>query len=79
MSYFCICFISLLCDLIFLTYAQVEGIYFEKTFSPIARLEGIRMFLEFACFKKFKIYQLDVKSISLNGNLEDEVYIEQPE
>ena len=60
-------------------YAQVEGIDFEETFTPIARLEAIRMFLQFACFKKFKIYQMDVKSTFLNWNLEEEVYIEKPE
>jgi hypothetical protein len=60
-------------------YAQVEGIDFEKTFSPVAILEAIRMFLAFACFKNFKIYQMDVKLAFLNGNLEEEVYIEQPE
>ena len=57
-------------------YAQVEGIDFGETFSPIARLESIIMFLEFACFKNFKIYQMDVKSAFLNGNLKKEVYIE---
>ena len=60
-------------------YAQVEGIDFEETFSIIAILEAIRMFLAFTCFKNFKIYQMDVKSTFLNGNLEEEVYIEQPE
>jgi hypothetical protein len=37
-------------------YAQVEGIDFEETFAPVARLESIRMFLAFACFKDFKVY-----------------------
>jgi hypothetical protein len=60
-------------------YAQVEGIDFEETFSPVARLEALIMFLAFACFKKFKIYQMDVKSTFLNGNIEEEVYIEQLE
>jgi regulator of extracellular matrix RemA (YlzA/DUF370 family) len=60
-------------------YSQVEGIDFEETFSPVARLEAIRMFLAFACFKNFKIYQMDVKSTFLNGTLEEEVYVEQPE
>jgi hypothetical protein len=60
-------------------YAQVEGIDFEETFSPVARLEAIIMFLAFVCFKNFKVYQMDVKSSFLNGNLEEEVYIEQPE
>jgi hypothetical protein len=60
-------------------YAQIEGVDFEETFSLVARLEAIRMFLAFACYKNFKIYQMDVKSTFLNGNLEEEVYIEQPE
>jgi hypothetical protein len=60
-------------------YAQVEGIDFEETFAPVARLESIRMFLAFASFNNFKVYQMDVKSTFLNGNLEEEVYIEQPE
>ena len=60
-------------------YAQVEGIDFEETFAPVARLEAIRMFLEFLCYKNFKVYQMDVKYVFLNGKLEEEVYIEQPE
>jgi hypothetical protein len=59
-------------------YAQVEGFDFEETFYPVARLEAIIILLAFACFKNFKIYQMDVKSTFLNGNLEEEVYIEQP-
>jgi hypothetical protein len=59
-------------------YSQVEGIDFKETFSLVARLEAIKMFLAFACFKNFKVYQMDVKSSFLNGNLEEEVYIEQP-
>jgi hypothetical protein len=59
-------------------YAQVEGVDFEETFSPVARIEAIRMFLAFACYKKFKVYQMDVKSTFLNGDLEEEVYVEQP-
>jgi hypothetical protein len=58
-------------------YSQVEGIDFEETFSPVARLEAIRMFLAFACFRNFKIYQMDVKSKFLNGTLEEEVYVDQ--
>ena len=59
-------------------YAQVEGVYFGETFAPVAILEAIRMFLAFASYKKFKVYQMDVKSTFLKGNLEEEVYIEQP-
>jgi hypothetical protein len=46
---------------------------------PIARLEAIRMFLSDACHKRFKVYQMDVKSAFLNGDLSEEVYMEQPE
>ena len=60
-------------------YAQVEGIDFEETFAPVARLEAMRMFLSFSCYKNFKVYQMDVKSAFLNGKLEEEVYIEKPE
>ena len=59
-------------------YAQQEGIDFEETFSPIARLEAIRMFLDFSSFQQIKVYQMDVKYAFLNGDLEEEVYIEQP-
>ena len=60
-------------------YAQVEGKDFDETFAPVARMEAIRMFLAYACHKRFKVYQMDVKSAFLNGNLEEEVYMEQPE
>ena len=59
-------------------YAQVEGIDFEETYSPIARRKEIKMFLALSCHKNFKVYQMDVKSAFLNGKLE-EVYIEQLE
>ena len=57
-------------------YAQVEGVDFEETFALVARLESIRMFLSFACYKNFKLYQLDVKYAFQNGNIEEEVYVE---
>jgi hypothetical protein len=60
-------------------YAQVEGIDFEETFSPVARMEAIRFLLAYACSKNIKVYNMDVKSTFLNGKLEEEVYIEQPE
>ena len=60
-------------------YAQIEGLDFDETFVPVARLEAIRMFLAYACHKQFKIYQMDVKSDFLNGDLKEEVYMEQPE
>jgi hypothetical protein len=60
-------------------YAQKEGVDFDETFAPIARLEAIRIFLSYACHKRFKVYQMDVKSCFLNGDLNEEVYMEQPE
>jgi len=59
-------------------YAQIEGLDFGETFAPVARLEAIRMFLAYACHKRFKVYQMDVKSAFLNGDLSEEVYMEQP-
>ena len=44
---------------------QEEGIDYEETFAPVARLEAIRMLLAFACFKDFILYQMDVKSVFL--------------
>eukprot|EP00253_Pinus_taeda_P003957 PITA_03957 len=60
-------------------YAQQEGIDFEETFAPVARLKAIRMFLALSSFQNFKVFQMDVKSSFLNGDLEEEVYIEQPD
>ena len=59
-------------------YCQMEGIDFDETFAPVARLEAIRMFLAYAIQKGFKVYQMDVKSAFLNGELKEEVYVEQP-
>ena len=52
-------------------YAQQEGIDFEETFSPVSRLEAIRMFLALSSFRKFKVYQMDVKLMFLNGALKE--------
>jgi hypothetical protein len=60
-------------------YAEIEGIDFEETYAPVARMEAIRLLLAYACSKNVKVYQMDVKSSFLNGELEEEVYIEQPE
>ena len=59
-------------------YTQVEGIDFEETFAPVARLEAIRITLVYASYKNFKLFQMDVKSAFLNGVIEEEVYVEQP-
>ncbi|PNX61488.1 gag-pol polyprotein, partial [Trifolium pratense] len=55
----------------------VEGLDFDETFAPVARLESIRLLLGIACIFKFKLYQMDVKSTFLNGYLHEEVYVEQ--
>jgi hypothetical protein len=60
-------------------YAQIEGIDFEETFPPVSRMEAIRLLLAYACSKNVKVYHMDIKSTFLNGELEEEVYIEQPE
>ncbi|WVZ97927.1 hypothetical protein U9M48_043427 [Paspalum notatum var. saurae] len=55
-----------------------EGIDYEKTFAPVARLEAIRILLAFAASKGFKLQQMDVKSTFPNGFIEEEVYVRQP-
>ena len=59
-------------------YCQQEVIDFDETFVPVARLEAIRIFLDYAAYANFKVYQMDVKSAFLNGDLEEEVYVSQP-
>ena len=59
-------------------YNQQEGIDYEETFAPIARLEAMRMLLVFACYKNFILYQMNVKSVFLNGLINEEVFVEQP-
>ena len=59
-------------------YNQEEGIDYGETYSPVARLEAIRMLLVFTYFKNFKLFQMDVKSAFLNGFIAEEVYVEQP-
>jgi hypothetical protein len=60
-------------------YAQIEGIDFEETFALVSIMEAICLLLAYACSKNIKVYYIDVKSAFLNGELEEEVYIEQPE
>ncbi|GJU41875.1 retrovirus-related pol polyprotein from transposon TNT 1-94 [Tanacetum coccineum] len=55
-----------------------EGIDYYETFTPVARMEAIRIFLAFATYMNFKVYQIDVKSAFLNGKLKEEVYVKQP-
>lgn len=60
-------------------YSQRKGIGFEETFSPVARFETIRVVILIAAFLKLCVYQFDVKSAFLNGELSEEVYVAQPD
>ncbi|GJY99206.1 retrovirus-related pol polyprotein from transposon TNT 1-94 [Tanacetum coccineum] len=60
-------------------YTQEEGIDFEESFAPIARLEAVRIFIAHAAHKSFLIYQMDVKTTFLNIPLKEEVYVAQPD
>nr|GEV94997.1 integrase, catalytic region, zinc finger, CCHC-type, peptidase aspartic, catalytic [Tanacetum cinerariifolium] len=60
-------------------YRQEEGIDFEESFAPVARLEAIQIFLSYAAHKNMVVYQMDVKTTFLNGNLREEVYVSQPD
>ncbi|GKG01727.1 putative ribonuclease H-like domain-containing protein, partial [Tanacetum coccineum] len=57
---------------------QEEGIDYEEVFAPVARIEAIRLFLAYASFMGFLVYQIDVKSALLYGTIEEEVYVTQP-
>jgi hypothetical protein len=59
-------------------FSQKEGIDYEETFAPVARLEAIRILLAFSVANGFKLHQMDVNSAILNGVLEEEVYVRQP-
>nr|GFB42615.1 hypothetical protein [Tanacetum cinerariifolium] len=59
-------------------YRQEEGIDFEKSFAPVARMEAIRIFLAYAAHKRFIVYQMDVKTAFLHGLLKEDVYVCQP-
>nr|GEV86004.1 hypothetical protein [Tanacetum cinerariifolium] len=65
--------------LVALGYRQEEGIDFEESFSPVTRLEAIWIFLAYVAHKNMVVYQMDVKTAFLNGNLREEVYVSQPD
>ncbi|GJQ89834.1 retrovirus-related pol polyprotein from transposon TNT 1-94 [Tanacetum coccineum] len=60
-------------------YAHEEGIDFEESFAPVARLEAVQIFVSYTAHKSFPIYQMDVKMDFLNGTLKEEVYVAQPD
>nr|GEY38415.1 retrovirus-related Pol polyprotein from transposon TNT 1-94 [Tanacetum cinerariifolium] len=59
-------------------YSQEEGIDYDETFAPVARMEAIRIFIAFVTYMNFKVYQMNVKNAFLNGKLKEEVYVKQP-
>ena len=59
-------------------YCQQEGIDFEEMFTPVVRLQVVRIFLAYDARKNFQVYQMDVKCAFLNGELKETVYVEQP-
>ncbi|GJY95950.1 retrovirus-related pol polyprotein from transposon TNT 1-94 [Tanacetum coccineum] len=59
-------------------YNQQEGIDYDETYAPVARLESIKILLAYSCALDFKIFQMDVKSAFLNGFINEEVYVAQP-
>nr|GFD01098.1 hypothetical protein [Tanacetum cinerariifolium] len=58
---------------------EEEGIYFEESFAPVARLEAIWIFLAYVAHKNIVVYQMDVKTVFLNRNLREDVYVSQPD
>ena len=60
-------------------YTQREGVDYEETFSPVVMLKSIRILLSIAKFYDYEIWQMDVKTAFLNGNLEESIYMAQPE
>ncbi|GJU94920.1 retrovirus-related pol polyprotein from transposon TNT 1-94 [Tanacetum coccineum] len=57
---------------------SMEGIDYDETFAPVARMKAIRIFLSYATYMNIKFLQMDVKSAFLNGKLKEEVYVKQP-
>ncbi|GJV66573.1 retrovirus-related pol polyprotein from transposon TNT 1-94 [Tanacetum coccineum] len=60
-------------------YRQEEGIDFEESLAPVARMEAIRIFLAYVADKLFTVFQMDVKTTFLHGTLKEDVYVCQPE
>ena len=59
-------------------YNQEEDIDYEETFAPVARLEAIRLLLVFACYMDFKLYQMYIKSVFLNGSIKKKSMLNNP-
>nr|GEZ66131.1 retrovirus-related Pol polyprotein from transposon TNT 1-94 [Tanacetum cinerariifolium] len=59
-------------------YSRQEGIDYDETFAPVSRIEAIRLFLAYAAYKYFTVFQTDVKTTFINGILKEELYVAQP-
>jgi hypothetical protein len=59
-------------------YSQVKGLNFDETSAPVSSLESIHILLAYAIHNDFKLYQIDVKSVFLNGPNKEQVYVKQP-
>nr|GFC17525.1 ribonuclease H-like domain-containing protein [Tanacetum cinerariifolium] len=60
-------------------YTQEKGIDYDEVFAPVARIESIKLFLAYASFKDFVVYQIDVNRAFMYGKIEEEVYVCQPQ
>ena len=60
-------------------YRQVQGVDYDETFSPVAKLKSVRIMLAIAAFYDYEIWQMDVKTAFINGFLKEELYMMQPE
>jgi hypothetical protein len=59
-------------------FRQIQGVDYDETFSPVAMLKSVRIMLAIAAFFDYEIWQMDVKTVFLNGNIEEELYMVQP-
>jgi len=60
-------------------FRQIQGVYYEERFSPVAMIKSIRILLAISAYHDYEIWQMDVKIVFLNGNIEEELYMMQPE
>ena len=59
-------------------YAQTYGVDYSDTFSPVAKMTYVRLFISLAATHNWDLHQLDIKNVFLHGDLQEEVYMEQP-
>ena len=60
-------------------YKKIEGFDYFDTYSPVTRINSIRMVFAIAALRNLEVHQMDIKIVFLNGDLDEEIYIEQPE